>query len=138
MRGTDFINLLMGIRWTTPGEPWNVVFGHHPVYSQGSHGDTDLVQQFIWKVLFEQEVDFYLSGHDHHLNALRNGDLNFSATLQGDLSAQSLLVFTGLDYTINDNWSVSSQIISISAKAGSFLTFFDEDLRLGITLTYTF
>ena len=68
----------------------------------------------------------------------RNGDLNFSATLQGDLSAQSLLVFTGLDYTIDDNWSVSSQIISISAKAGSFLTFFDEDLRLGITLTYTF
>ena len=52
------------------GKPWNVVFGHHPVYSQGSHGDTDLVQQFIWNVLFEQEVDFYLSGHDHHLNAL--------------------------------------------------------------------
>ncbi|MGB1402047.1 MAG: hypothetical protein ACPG6K_09015, partial [Pseudohongiellaceae bacterium] len=71
-------------------------------------------------------------------NALRNGDLNLSATLQGDLSAQSLLVFLGLDYTINDNWSVSSQIISITAKTGSFLTFFDEDLRLGTTLTYTF
>ena len=24
--------------------------------------------------MFEQEVDFYLSGHDHHLNALRKGD----------------------------------------------------------------
>ena len=34
----------------------------------------NLVQQFIWNVLFEQEVDFYLSGHDHHLNALRKGD----------------------------------------------------------------
>ena len=56
------------------GKPWNIVFGHHPVYSQGGHGDTDLVQQFIWNVLFEQEVDFYLSGHDHHLNALRKGD----------------------------------------------------------------
>ena len=56
------------------GKPWNVVFDHHPIYSQGSHGDTDLVQQFIWNVLFKQEVDFYLSGHDHHLNALRKGD----------------------------------------------------------------
>ena len=70
--------------------------------------------------------------------ALSNGDINLSATLQGDLSAESLLVFLGLDYTINDNWSVSSQIISITAKTGSFLTFFDEDLRLGTTLTYTF
>ena len=56
------------------GKPWNIVFGHHPIYSQGGHGDTDLVQQFIWNILFEQEVDFYLSGHDHHLNALRKGD----------------------------------------------------------------
>ena len=56
-------------------------------------------------------------------NALRNGDLNLSATSQGDLSAQSLLVFLGLDYTINDNWSVSSQIISITAKTGSFRHF---------------
>ena len=56
------------------GKPWNIVFGHHPIYSQGGHGDTDLVQQFIWNELFEQKVDFYLSGHDHHLNAMRKGD----------------------------------------------------------------
>ena len=56
------------------GKPWNIVFGHHPIYSKGGHGDTDLVQQFIWNILFEQEVDFYLSGHDHQLNALRKGD----------------------------------------------------------------
>ena len=43
-------------------------------------------------------------------NALRNGDLNLSATLQGDLSAQSLLVFLGLDYTINDNWSSAPKL----------------------------
>ena len=34
------------------GKPWNIVFGHHPIYSQGGHGDTDLVQQFIWNVVF--------------------------------------------------------------------------------------
>ena len=71
-------------------------------------------------------------------NAMRNGDLTLSATLQGDLAAESLLVFLGVDYTLDDNWSLSSQIISITAKSGSFLTFFDEDIRLGMTLTYSF
>jgi hypothetical protein len=71
-------------------------------------------------------------------NAMRNGDLTLSATLQGDLAAESLLVFLGVDYTLNDNWSLSSQIISITAKSGSFLTVFDEDIRLGTTLTYSF
>jgi hypothetical protein len=71
-------------------------------------------------------------------NAMRNGDLTLSATLQGDLAAESLLVFLGVDYTLDDNWSLSSQIISITAKSGSFLTVFDEDIRLGMTLTYSF
>ena len=71
-------------------------------------------------------------------NAMRNGDLTLSATLQGDLAAESLLVFLGVDYTLDDNWSLSSQFISITAKSGSFLTVFDEDIRLGMTLTYSF
>lgn len=71
-------------------------------------------------------------------NAMRNGDLTLSATLQGDLAAESLLVFLGVDYTLDDNWSLSSQIISITAQSGSFLTVFDEDIRLGTTLTYSF
>jgi len=71
-------------------------------------------------------------------NAMRNGDLTLSATLQGDLAAESLLVFLGVDCTLDDNWSLSSQIISITAKSGSFLTVFDEDIRLGMTLTYSF
>ena len=49
-------------------------FRPSPGIFQGSHGVTDLIQQFIWDELFEQEVDFYLSGHDHHLNALRKSD----------------------------------------------------------------
>jgi hypothetical protein len=71
-------------------------------------------------------------------NTLKNGDLVFSATFQGDLNAESLLALVGLDYTISDNWAINAQIISINATAGSPLLFFDEDLRLGTTLSYSF
>jgi len=71
-------------------------------------------------------------------NTLKNGDLVFSATFQGDLNAESLLALVGLDYTISDNWAINAQIISINAAAGSPLLFFDEDLRLGTTLSYSF
>ena len=46
---------------------WTVVFGHHPVYSNGVHGDSGLIQRLIWEILFGEHVDFYLSGHDHQL-----------------------------------------------------------------------
>ena len=71
-------------------------------------------------------------------NSLRNGDLVLSSTLQGDLEADSLLALLGADYTINDNWAITAQIISINSNSGSPLVFFDEDLRLGATLSYSF
>lgn len=71
-------------------------------------------------------------------NNLMNGDLVLSSTLQGDLEADSLLALLGATFTIDDNWAINSQIISISANKGSPLLFFTEDLRLGVTLTYSF
>ncbi|MCG8415748.1 MAG: hypothetical protein MI746_16155, partial [Pseudomonadales bacterium] len=71
-------------------------------------------------------------------NSLRNGDLVLSSTLQGDLDAESLFVALGIDFTLNDNWAINSQIISIHASMDSPLVVFDEDLRLSATLTYSF
>ena len=71
-------------------------------------------------------------------NSLRNGDLVLSSTLQGDLEAESFLVLFGADFTVNDNWSLSGQIISIHSSMNSPLVVFDEDLRIGTTLTYAF
>lgn len=71
-------------------------------------------------------------------NSLMNGDLVLSSTAQGDLNAESLLFLVGADYTLNDNWSVNGQIISITANSDSPLLFFDEDLRVGVTITYAF
>jgi hypothetical protein len=71
-------------------------------------------------------------------NTLLNNDLVLSSTLQGDLEADSLLALIGVDYTINDNWAINGQIISITSNSDSPLIFFDEDVRLGATITYSF
>jgi len=48
----------------------SLVVGHHPLYSNGDHGDTKpLIAQ--WDSLFqEQQVHAYLCGHDHDLQHL--------------------------------------------------------------------
>jgi hypothetical protein len=50
--------------------PFLVVMGHHPVYSDGPHGDhPTLVRE--WDPLFQKyKVDVYLAGHDHDLQHL--------------------------------------------------------------------
>lgn len=52
-------------------EDWNIVIGHHPVYSNGQHGNTlSLIIQA--KPLFEKHgVDAYFAGHDHDLQLLK-------------------------------------------------------------------
>ncbi len=71
-------------------------------------------------------------------NSLRNGDLVLSSTVQGDLEAESFLALFGADLTLDDNWSISGQIISINSSTNSPLVLFDEDVRVAATLTYGF
>jgi tartrate-resistant acid phosphatase type 5 len=50
--------------------PFLVVMGHHPVYSNGPHGDTAMLVQ-DWEPLFrEHKVHLYLAGHDHDMQHL--------------------------------------------------------------------
>jgi len=71
-------------------------------------------------------------------NTLLNDDLVLSGTVQTDLDADSLLIQAGANYTVNDYWAMGVQIVSLSANKDSPLFFFNEDLYLGATLTYTF
>ena len=71
-------------------------------------------------------------------NTLRNGDLVLSATMYGDLEGDSLLGQVGVDYTIDDNWSISSQLLAISGSLPSPMVFFDQDVRLGATISFSF
>lgn len=63
--------------------PWLVCMGHHPLYSNGPHGDTPaLIAE--WGPLFEKHgVDFYFCGHDHDLQHLQFDGLRTTFVVSG-------------------------------------------------------
>jgi tartrate-resistant acid phosphatase type 5 len=60
---------------------WKVVYGHHPVYTNGEHGE-DLgelpaVKGYLLP-LIRNQADVYIAGHDHDLQALKpDGGVTF-------------------------------------------------------------
>jgi hypothetical protein len=63
--------------------PWLVCMGHHPLYSNGPHGDHEhLIDE--WGPLFTKHgVDFYFCGHDHDLQHLEFEGLRTSFVVSG-------------------------------------------------------
>ena len=56
---------------------WKVVYGHHPIYSHGHHGNSREMIRELLPVLKER-ADVYLSGHDHDMQHLKpEGNLHF-------------------------------------------------------------
>ena len=56
---------------------WKIVVGHHPVYSGGEHGDQPEVIAQVLPLLHKHQVPVYLNGHDHDLQHLQAGGVNF-------------------------------------------------------------
>lgn len=63
--------------------PWQVVFAHHPVFSAGTHGDTDLLSRWLARERLSGWADFYLSGHDHFLAHLQHPELQTHFIVSG-------------------------------------------------------
>ena len=56
---------------------WKVVYGHHPIYSEGQHEDNNVKIEQLLPVLKER-ADVYLAGHDHDMQHLKpEGRLHF-------------------------------------------------------------
>lgn len=45
---------------------WKIVFGHHPVYSSGIHGNTTQLVENLPPLFARYGVRLYLNGHDHN------------------------------------------------------------------------
>jgi tartrate-resistant acid phosphatase type 5 len=56
---------------------WKIVVGHHPVYSAGEHGNTAELIRDVEPLLEKYHVQAYLNGHDHDLQHLRDGPVNY-------------------------------------------------------------
>ena len=58
--------------------PWRVVVGHHTIYSGGSgHGDTPETTELIEPLLRKHGVQAYINGHDHDLQHIRRGGVDY-------------------------------------------------------------
>lgn len=66
-----------------PRAPWTVVVGHHPLYSNGSHGDTKALQTAFDSLMQENGVHLYICGHDHDLQHLELDGKKTSHVLSG-------------------------------------------------------
>lgn len=63
--------------------PWLMCMGHHPMYSNGTHGDTKALIQ-DWGSLFQNSgVAFYFCGHDHDLQHLEFEGMKTSFVVSG-------------------------------------------------------
>ena len=60
------------------GAPWKLVIGHHTIYSGGSgHGDTPETQELVEPLLQKHGVQAYIHGHDHDLQHIRRGKIDY-------------------------------------------------------------
>jgi len=62
----------------TSAAPWKLVFGHHTIHSGGSgHGDTPETRDLIEPLLQKHRVQAYINGHDHDLQHIRRGGVDY-------------------------------------------------------------
>ena len=64
------------------GKPgWRLLAGHHPVFSNGRHGDDDDVGRYLEPLLRDCGVQAYFAGHDHHQEHIST--VSFEQFVQG-------------------------------------------------------
>ena len=67
----------------SPRAPMTLVCAHHPLYSNGSHGDTKPLIEAWGGLLEKHGVQLYFCGHDHDLQHLEIEGLKTSFVLSG-------------------------------------------------------
>lgn len=56
---------------------WRIVAGHHPLYSAGDHGGSRTMQRLLEPIFQKHGVQMYFAGHDHDLQHLRVGEIDY-------------------------------------------------------------
>ena len=74
---------------------WKIVTGHYPIYSAGEHGDTEQLIDNVVPLLKRYNVDMYMNGHDHTLQHISWGGIEYftigrGTNVKGELENQSV------------------------------------------------
>jgi acid phosphatase len=65
--------------------PWRVVVGHHPVFSSGHHGNSQVLVERLKPMLEAHGVQAYINGHDHDLEHIQVGPVHYLTSGAGAL-----------------------------------------------------
>jgi hypothetical protein len=65
------------------GKHWTICIAHHPLFSNGMHGDNGVLQKEWGPIFRRYNLDFYVCGHDHDLQHLRLAGWPMSFLLVG-------------------------------------------------------
>ena len=75
IRGKEDVAPMIRGAFASSRKPWRIVVGHHPVISSGWHGyfprEEVGVMRGLIPTLLGMNVDFYIAGHDHHVELIR-------------------------------------------------------------------
>lgn len=83
---------------------WKVVYGHHPIRSNGYHGDTPILVDKLLPIVCTH-ADLFVSGHDHDLQLL-DSDCGIPLVVSG---AAGKIRFSNTDpYASRRRWSTSN------------------------------
>ncbi len=66
-----------------------------------------------------------------------NNDWVFSSTMNGSLNGDRVLISGSVLYSVNDHWSLLTQVITTFADKNSSFAILDKDVRLGFTISYS-
>jgi len=98
---------------------WKIVYGHHPIYSHGRHGDNPSLIRDLLPVL-RGRADVYLAGHDHDMQHLKpEGNLHFFVSGSGGkkrsirAGPRSLFARSALGFAVLEADGASLKIVFI-------------------------
>ena len=102
--------------------PWRIVVGHHPVISSGWHGyfprDEVARMRALIPALRETSVDFYICGHDHHVELIRGRMLHLiSGAGSSPVPPVKLRTTTVFPEEITSRERIGFAVVEITARA---------------------
>eukprot|EP00931_Biecheleriopsis_adriatica_P076641 TRINITY_DN5032_c0_g1_i1.p1 TRINITY_DN5032_c0_g1~~TRINITY_DN5032_c0_g1_i1.p1 ORF type:complete len:1220 (-),score=174.28 TRINITY_DN5032_c0_g1_i1:289-3906(-) len=68
---------------------WKIIFGHHPVYSAGSHGISSRIFEELDPLMRQYGVQIMFAGHDHSKQLMQHRGLNYVISGAGGATARS-------------------------------------------------
>jgi tartrate-resistant acid phosphatase type 5 len=104
--------------------PWKIVVGHHPLFSGGSHGGTNALVELLQPMFDRYGVQAYLNGHNHNLEHVRMGDVQY-LTIGGGSKPTRISAVDGQHFAASRLGFMQARL----ATEEMHIEFFDEDSR---------